>query len=996
MADELSIKIPVRLDTSKIKNDDIPKINKELADKTDVKVQLVGSLDFKTTQANIKAQIEQMSKNLRINIDANINTATVVENTKRGLKDIYSSIGNIPTVDTSTMMKNLKNALGVGGKDIKEAYESLKQTLVLTPNDVQKIEASYTNLADTILDNFKVDPDMNHKNWINLQNVIYECATAFDTIKTKSDDSVTAIKTTGKAIEDTAKGIKEASNKMKTAMVDISRTNLSVVKRDENDSVGTIKANSTSFSSSIPSTISGDNVDVVNQLKEAYRGLGEVSATTNSKLVNIGEGTEEKIKDITIQVKSATGEVEKFKYALTDINGDGSEFAYVLQNINKADTGVKNLTDSIAKARLKAVEDLKILNNASRGMLKKDSKYTEAESAAEKIVDIDSLNTFIKKFSELKKLEDDVSRNFTASKSSMNRFENADARISKFSNDIEDIERKAKKIQNIPKELAQEISALKTQYSGFKELYAGDGSILKKSEEFRSLNESIFRVEETLKKASKESAALMADKRSEENIKRTRDNIEKLISTITTYQNANTKAMKSGSYKQQTDEMIDALKRLQSQTNLTDKEIQSAFQSINRSFANSRAEIKAAGLEGQTFFEMFKEKVAKFSGWMSLTTVISTLAGTFRDAVEELKEVDTILTEVSKTSDLTDSQLKDLGDTAYNVANKYGATATGYLTGVQEMYRAGKENADQLAEISLLAQTAGDLTADVANDYILATDAAYDFKGNAEELTKVLDGQNQVTNLNAVSMNDLAAATSEAASMAAQSGVQIDQLTALIATATSRTRESGDETGNAIKSLFVNLQDTTNKQIVKTFEQAGISMTEFVDGSEQLKTPIELLKELSEVYNAAPEGSTLKANILSDIGGKYRANTLAAMLSGWSDYEKILTDYANGSGSAMREAEKTANSWEGQLNKLSNSWTNLVKNVVDSDVIEKGIGLASSGVDVLDDLIDKLGVMPTLITAVTGAMSFTANKGGNELMFLRICPSLIIITSWKQ
>lgn len=872
MADELSIKIPVRLDTSKIKNDDIPKINKEIADKTDVKVQLVGSLDFKTTQANIKAQLEQMSKNLRINIDANINTATVVENTKRGLKDIYSSIGNIPTVDTSTMMKNLKNALGVGGKDIKEAYESLKQTLVLTPNDVQKIEASYTNLADTILDNFKVDPDINHRNWINLQNVIYECATAFDTVKIKSDDSVNAIKNTGKAIENTAKGVKEASNEMKTAMVDISRTNLSVVKRDENDGVGTIKANSTSFSSSIPSTISGNNVDVVNQLKEAYRSLGEVSATTNSKLVNIGEGTEEKIKDITIQVKSATGEVEKFKYALTDMNGDGSEFAYVLQNINKADTGVKNLTDSIAKARLKAVEDLKILNNASRGMLKKDSKYTEAESAAEKIVDIDSLNTFIKKFSELKKLEDDVSRNFTASKSSMNRFENADARISKFSNDIEDIERKAKKIQNIPEELAQEISALKTQYSGFKELYAGDGSILKKSEEFRSLNESIFRVEETLKKASKESAALMADKRSEENIKRTRDNIEKLISTITTYQNANTKAMKSGSYKRQTDEMIDALKRLQSQTNLTDKEIQSAFQSINRSFANSKAEIKAAGLEGQTFFEMLKEKVAKFSGWMSLTTVISTLAGTFRDAVEELKEVDTILTEISKTSDLTDSQLKDLGDTAYNVANKYGATATGYLTGVQEMYRAGKENADQLAEISLLAQTAGDLTADVANDYILATDAAYDFKGNAEELTKVLDGQNQVTNLNAVSMNDLAAATSEAASMAAQSGVQIDQLTALIATATSRTRESGDETGNAIKSLFVNLQDTTNKQIVKTFEQAGISMTEFVDGSEQLKTPIELLKELSEVYNAAPEGSTLKANILSDIGGKVYRN----------------------------------------------------------------------------------------------------------------------------
>lgn len=744
MADELSIKIPVRLDTSKIKNDDIPKINKEIADKTDVKVQLVGSLDFKTTQANIKAQLEQMSKNLRINIDANINTATVVENTKRGLKDIYSSIGNIPTVDTSTMMKNLKNALGVGGKDIKEAYESLKQTLVLTPNDVQKIEASYTNLADTILDNFKADPDINHRNWINLQNVIYECATAFDTVKIKSDDSVNAIKNTGKAIENTANSVKEASNKMKTAMVDISRTNLSVVKRDENDGVGTIKANSTSFSSSIPSTISGNNVDVVNQLKEAYRSLGEVSATTNSKLVNIEEGTEEKIKDITIQVKSATGEVEKFKYALTDINGDGSEFAYVLQNINKADTGVKNLTDSIAKARQKAIEDLAAFDNRTKELFKNDEKYKDATTAADSIVDINSLNEFIKKFSELKTLANTVSQLLTSGIKSLNPFENMNIDIENFDNTIKNIELKAKRVQIIPEELTEKILALRVQLDKFKELNESDTSMENKAEAYRSLALNIAKVSSELTTASRESANFMADKRAEESIKRTRDNIEKLINTITAYQNANSRAMKSGTFKSQTDEMIDSLRRLQQQTNLTSREMQSKFQSINRSFGITKAEIKSAGLEGETFLEMLKDKIGKFSGWMSLTTVISSLAGTVRSAVEELKEVDTILTEISKTSDLTSTQLKQLGGTAYDTANKYGATATGYLTGVQEMYRAGKENAEQLAEVSLLAQTAGDLTADVANDYILATDAAYDFKGNVEELTKVLDGQNQV------------------------------------------------------------------------------------------------------------------------------------------------------------------------------------------------------------------------------------------------------------
>lgn len=237
---------------------------------------------------------------------------------------------------------------------------------------------------------------------------------------------------------------------------------------------------------------------------------------------------------------------------------------------------------------------------------------------------------------------------------------------------------------------------------------------------------------------------------------------------------------------------------------------------------------------------------------------------------------------------------------------------------------------------------------------------------------KVTEG----TNHNSVNMTDMAEATSKAASMAAQTGVEIDELSAIIGTAVARTKQGGDEIGTALKSLFVNLQDTSNKKIVSTFESLGISQTKYVNGVEQLKTPIELLRELSDAYNNLPEGSALKADVLRNIGNKRQANVLAAILSGIDsgDYDKMIQEYANGMGSAAEEAEKSANNWEGSLNKLSNSWNDLIANFANSDVIIDGINLLESFVSTVDKLSESLGSFGT-VGGVIGAI-FGINNAG--------------------
>lgn len=128
----------------------------------------------------------------------------------------------------------------------------------------------------------------------------------------------------------------------------------------------------------------------------------------------------------------------------------------------------------------------------------------------------------------------------------------------------------------------------------------------------------------------------------------------------------------------------------------------------------------------------------------------------------------------------------------------------------------------------------------------------------------------------------------------------------------------------------------------------GIALKSMQDGIVRLRDPIEVLRELSEAYNSLPDGSEQRSGILSDIGGKYRSNVLAAILSNWDSYEKMLGDYENAGGAAMDAAAKSANSWEGSLNRLKNTWTETVGNIADSDAIISAINGLQGLISVLD------------------------------------------------
>ena len=481
--------------------------------------------------------------------------------------------------------------------------------------------------------------------------------------------------------------------------------------------------------------------------------------------------------------------------------------------------------------------------------------------------------------------------------------------------------------------------------------------------------------------------------KAEENLK---NKIAILTNQIVTYKNANGKAMASNqlssnsiTFSAELDNMLAKLKTCASSAD---------YDIIAKNFRKIRTEISAAGLTGGTFFQNLWKNMKKFASWMGMTSAMARVSMYVRQAVTELKDLDTILTEISKTSERTEESLKYLGKTAFDTASKYGRTASDYLSGVQEMSRAGfgEEQSEQMAELSVLAQSAGDMTADLANEYLIATNAGYKLAGDTEKLNSVLDSQNYITNRNALSMSELAEATKIVASQADLSGVGIDKLTAAVGTMIATTQQGGEVAARAFKGILMNLQqvkadaddigdgdeaitDESLTKYEKACEDLGVSLKEVKNGIWALRDPMEILEELSQAVAKESEDSVKVANLISAVGGKYRGGQLSALLKNWDAYKKMLSEFNSDEaiGSAYEEAMKSANNWQGELNKLSNTWTDFVENFVNSDLAKGFLKVINTLVGGLENVTELLGGLPTLVGAFAASLSF---KNVGELL----------------
>ena len=348
-------------------------------------------------------------------------------------------------------------------------------------------------------------------------------------------------------------------------------------------------------------------------------------------------------------------------------------------------------------------------------------------------------------------------------------------------------------------------------------------------------------------------------------------------------------------------------------------------------------------MSNNNLFDKIKQS---FSSWL-IGLPVKTLSNQIQYAFSQLREVDTILTDIRRLdATLSESDLADIGKKAYAAADKYGQNVTDYLSTVRSLTQAGYKNAAELADLTLSLQNAGDLTADLAQTYITAADHAYDLNGNIQQLRTTLDGANNISNLNAVNLSDLAVGMTTVGTQAADAGVQISEVTAAIGTMATAANVTGADAGNAFLNILNNLS--------------------FSDNS--LQTSMEQLAAIADTYQNLDADSSERSNILSILGTENDQAAIDALLSNWNLYQTMLSEYATGGGSISEEAALTAASWESSTNRLQNSWVNFIDTLVDQDAIVGTTNALSDLLNGIASITDTVGALPPLIAGVTAIL----------------------------
>lgn len=420
---------------------------------------------------------------------------------------------------------------------------------------------------------------------------------------------------------------------------------------------------------------------------------------------------------------------------------------------------------------------------------------------------------------------------------------------------------------------------------------------------------------------------------------------------------------------------LESLKKRINDLNVSTPELNTKMKQLGIEFSSMRQQAsQSASVLTRTL-----EGFTKFARFYIVGGFLVGAVNNLKDAMTTLKEIDSQMVEIAKVTNLSADAMTKLKDSSFDTASDFGRKAQDYLSAVTEFSRAGYElQSSELSKVSLLAQNVGELTSEQANEFLIATDAAYKYKGSQEELTRVLDGVNQIDNKFATSIQKVSEGITRAGSIASNAKIGVNELSAALGTMTAVTQRSGSEMGNAFKGIVMNLMqvkgsteegdiidDEALSKSAKALDSVNIKTTELVNGIQQLRNPMKIIEDISAKWNTL--SNIDQSKLIDAIGGKYRGNAFSSLVTNFDMYQKMLTEYANSAGSAMKENEVRMSSWETKANQLSNAMSKFWNNTIDTGAIKSSLDVLIGLINVLDsNFVRTVGTIALVSASIYG------------------------------
>ena len=323
----------------------------------------------------------------------------------------------------------------------------------------------------------------------------------------------------------------------------------------------------------------------------------------------------------------------------------------------------------------------------------------------------------------------------------------------------------------------------------------------------------------------------------------------------------------------------------------------------------------------------------------------------------------------------TPNEIKSLASSFNELAKSLGATTLEVAQGSVEWLRQGKTIAEtrELLKASTMMSKLGNLDAASSTEYLTSTLNSY--KMSAEEAVRVVDKLVAVDNVAATSTRELATALRYSAAVAAEAGVELDQLISYIAVISSTTRLNAEQIGQAMKTMMTRMQDIKSGQIdseglgLNNVESALTRINVKLRDTQDTFRPLgDVLEDVAEKWNTLNDVE--QANIAKAIAGVRQQNMFLILMQNMNKAIELQDVALKSNGLAMDRYGMYLESVEAAQNRFKASTEALFMSAEDLDKVIVRVLNTLSG---LMDFIDKMGGLPVVIElAVVALLAFNA------------------------
>lgn len=424
--------------------------------------------------------------------------------------------------------------------------------------------------------------------------------------------------------------------------------------------------------------------------------------------------------------------------------------------------------------------------------------------------------------------------------------------------------------------------------------------------------------------------------------------------------------------------------------------------------AHVKAQAEALGLTtetlGQKFTRLWKEHFQTAAVMAGLHFVQQGMQQVYQSVVE----VDTAMTELKKVTDETDASYANFTKRAAQQSRELGASISDYIQTTADWARLGYNlpDAEELARVSSLYANVGDgiESASQASEYLISTLKGFDLA--ASDAERVVDIINQVANTEPVSAQDLSEIMKRSSAALDAANTSFEKTVAL-GTAMNSVLQDSATTGTALKTLSMYLR-ATKTELEESGEDAtycASSMSKLRDSilgltkgqvdiqldKDTYKDVYDIMQEISRVYDQLTDKD--QAALLNLLGGKRNANAIQALIQQFKIAEDTLAQTENAAGSAMRENETYLDSIQGKMSQMSSAFQKLSGDLLDSSLVKGLVDIGTAVIDVTDDIVNLVGVLPTL----AGAFSSAFAVGGPKLTgSIDNVPTNTLMVTWNE